>query len=408
MTMWSFSSLKGALPGRANRSSKRPEQDTAAPTVSAEEPTDEARDHPPSRVGIGRASGTAPANAYVADLNKEQNVSLGAQSYEESRLRKFEGILSKGFVDLQALEAAAWTGIPHILRPRCWRLLLRYEPPSQTRAKPTVKRKRQEYQDMVPAYYDIDNELRSDDDIADLKQVSVDVPRTAPDVPFFQQDPMQATLRRLLYIWGVRHPASGYVQGVNDLVTPFLAVFLSAHFDTDDMSVWQAGDLTEAQLVDAEADSYWCLCKLVERVQDVYTAGQPGIQQCLHQLSELTSRVDSALLSHFDEEGISFFQFAFRWVNCMLIRELPFQVSIRLWDTYLAEGTRFSEFLPYACAAFLLYWSKKLKTMDFQGMILFLQKTPTRAWGYKELEMVLSHAHMLRASFDDSHGHLSK
>lgn len=66
---------------------------------------------------------------------------------------------------------AAWTGIPHSLRPRCWRLLLRYEPPSRTRARPTVKRKRQEYQDMVPAYYDIDNDLRSDDDIADLKQV---------------------------------------------------------------------------------------------------------------------------------------------------------------------------------------------------------------------------------------------
>ncbi len=26
-----------------------------------------------------------------------------------------------------------------------------------------------------------------------------------------------------------RHPASGYVQGINDLVTPFLAVFLSEH-----------------------------------------------------------------------------------------------------------------------------------------------------------------------------------
>lgn len=170
---------------------------------------------------------------------------------------------------------------------------------------------------MVPAYYDIDHALRSDDDIADLKQVpyhlrlkfpfsiahlkfgmpvcvqnvarqavascaqycnltvlgncfnsiqvSVDVPRTAPDVPFFQQDEMQATLRRLLYIWGVRHPASGYVQGVNDLVTPFLAVFLSEHFDTHDMSAWQASRLSAEQLVAAEADSYWCLCKLVER-----------------------------------------------------------------------------------------------------------------------------------------------
>ena len=28
-----------------------------------------------------------------------------------------------------------------------------------------------------------------------------------------------------------RHPASGYVQGINDLVTPFLAVFLLPHME---------------------------------------------------------------------------------------------------------------------------------------------------------------------------------
>ncbi len=27
-----------------------------------------------------------------------------------------------------------------------------------------------------------------------------------------------------------------------------------------------------------------------------------------------------------------------RWVNCLLLRELPFDLGIRLWDTYLAEG----------------------------------------------------------------------
>lgn len=32
---------------------------------------------------------------------------------------------------------------------------------------------------------------------------------------------------RILYIWAIRHPASGYVQGINDLVTPFFVVFLS-------------------------------------------------------------------------------------------------------------------------------------------------------------------------------------
>jgi len=34
-------------------------------------------------------------------------------------------------------------------------------------------------------------------------------------------------LDRVLYIWAIRHPASGYVQGINDLVTPFITVFLS-------------------------------------------------------------------------------------------------------------------------------------------------------------------------------------
>jgi hypothetical protein len=36
-------------------------------------------------------------------------------------------------------------------------------------------------------------------------------------------------LERILYVWAIRHPASGYVQGINDLATPFFEVFLSAY-----------------------------------------------------------------------------------------------------------------------------------------------------------------------------------
>lgn len=32
-------------------------------------------------------------------------------------------------------------------------------------------------------------------------------------------------------MWHMRHPASGYVQGINDIVTPFLIVFLSDYVD---------------------------------------------------------------------------------------------------------------------------------------------------------------------------------
>ena len=57
---------------------------------------------------------------------------------------------------------------------------------------------------------------------------------------------------------------------------------------------------------------------------------------------------------------------AIRWVNCLLLREVPFLLSLRLWDTYLAEGPRMKEFLKYVLAAFLLYWSGQLSKMDFQ------------------------------------------
>ncbi len=55
-----------------------------------------------------------------------------------------------------------------------------------------------------------------------------------------------------------------------------------------------------------------------------------------------------------------------RWVNCLLIREIPFSLAMRLWDTYLAEGVRMKEYLTYVLAAFLLTWSSDLKRMDFQ------------------------------------------
>jgi hypothetical protein len=42
-------------------------------------------------------------------------------------------------------------------------------------------------------------------------------------------------------------------------------------------------------------------------------------------------------VTHLEGNGVEFYQFAFRWMNCLLMRELPFQLVIRLWDTCLAE-----------------------------------------------------------------------
>ena len=83
-----------------------------------------------------------------------------------------------------------------------------------------------------------------------------------------------------------RHPASGYVQGINDLVTPFLAVFLSAHLPGP-MQAWQVGGLSEEDMLCVEADAYFCLSKLLDGIQDHYTHAQPGIQRTVFSMKEL-------------------------------------------------------------------------------------------------------------------------
>ena len=42
-------------------------------------------------------------------------------------------------------------------------------------------------------------------------------------------------LIRILFTWAVRHPASAYVQGINDLCAPLMLVFLSEYVIKADM-----------------------------------------------------------------------------------------------------------------------------------------------------------------------------
>ena len=41
------------------------------------------------------------------------------------------------------------------------------------------------------------------------------------------------------------------------------------------------------------------------------------------------------LASHLDSQNVEFMQFAFRWMNCLLMREITVRNTIRMWDTYL-------------------------------------------------------------------------
>ncbi|PON77713.1 Rab-GTPase-TBC domain containing protein [Parasponia andersonii] len=338
--------------------------------------------------------------------NEIQKSSVGARATDSARLTKFSKVLSGTTIILEKLRELAWSGVPPYMRPNVWRLLLGYAPPNSDRREVVLRRKHLEYLDCVSQYYDIPDTERSDDEINMLRQISVDCPRTVPDVSFFQQEQVQKSLERVLYTWAIRHPASGYVQGINDLATPFLVVFLSEYLEGS-VENWSITDLSPDKVSNIEADCYWCLSKLLDGMQDHYTFAQPGIQRLVFKLKELVRRIDEPVSRHMEEQGLEFLQFAFRWFNCLLIREIPFHLVTRLWDTYLAEGDALPDFLVYIFASFLLTWSDQLQKLDFQELVMFLQHLPTQNWSHQELEMVLSRAYMWHSMFNSSPSHLA-
>lgn len=358
--------------------------------------------------------------------------------------RKFDlnSFDSKSFtVDVDGLRKACWGGIPPALRYECWCLMLGYYPPALHTRKAVVARKRQEYASFVErAHTGIDWELALDvtkegdksvspDDIATMRQIRKDCPRTFNGVYVLQHPRTQLLLERVLFTWALRHPASGYVQGMNDIVLPFLYVVLAEYYyccrsrstsssATDDESL--RGDLRkiiravknekDAELVasrfsdavwmEIEADTYWLSSQFLSSVQSNFTFNQAGTHSMVKQLQSIVERCDSALAKHLEDLGLQFAEFAFRWMNCLLLREFAPSRCVRLFDTYLCEAEAFADFHIYVCAVLVTRWGDLLRQSDeFVFVMQFLQSLPTHGMTDSEIGELTSAAFLLQSLY---------
>uniref|UniRef100_A0ABI7YI42 Rab-GAP TBC domain-containing protein n=1 Tax=Felis catus TaxID=9685 RepID=A0ABI7YI42_FELCA len=305
----------------------------------------------------------------------------------------------------EELRKLSWSGIPKLVRPITWKLLSGYLPANVERRPATLQRKQKEYFAFIEHYYD----SRHDDAHQDTyRQIHIDIPRMSPEALILQPK-VTEIFERILFIWAIRHPASGYVQGINDLVTPFFVVFMCEHIEEEDVDAADVSRVPTDVLRNVEADTYWCMSRLLDGIQDNYTFAQPGIQMKVKMLEELVSRIDEQVHRHLEQHEVRYLQFAFRWMNNLLMREVPLHCTIRLWDTYQSEPEGFSHFHLYVCAAFLGRWRKEiLEERDFQELLLFLQNLPTAHWGDEDISLLLAEAYRLKFAFADAPNHYKK
>lgn len=289
-----------------------------------------------------------------------------------------------------------------------WKILLKYLPTNKETQTLTLKRKREEYE-QLRILYDVNANEFHETEKKIIKLISFDVPRTQPDYPLFHIEPIQKMLTRLLFIWNSRHPASGYVQGINDITTPLIAVFLNDYVELDEdlNSVPEKiSNVKDSDFDCVEADVYWCLCRILDSILDNYTDMQPGTIKALQKIKEITKKMDLELAIHLESNEVDLSPFAFRWVFCLLIREFSLKLGLRLFDTYIADDCGFAVLHIYICAAMILKFGSKIKKMNNNEIMTFLQALPTKNWIEEDLKMLIAEAYVYKSIFEKSQGHL--
>ncbi|XP_070456007.1 TBC1 domain family member 22A isoform X3 [Equus przewalskii] len=321
-------------------------------------------------------SQSLPHSATVALGGTSDSSTLGSSVLSEReafRLDKFKQLLAGPNTDLEELRKLSWSGIPKPVRPITWKLLSGYLPANVDRRPATLQRKQKEYFAFIEHYYDSRNDEAHQDT---YRQIHIDIPRMSPEALILQPK-VTEIFERILFIWAIRHPASGYVQGINDLVTPFFVVFICEYIEQEDVDAADVSRVPADVLRNVEADTYWCMSKLLDGIQDNYTFAQPGIQMKVKMLEELVSRIDEQVHRHLEQHEVRYLQFAFRWMNNLLMREVPLRCTVRLWDTY-------------------------------QELLLFLQNLPTAQWGDEDISLLLAEAYRLKFAFADAPNHYKK
>jgi len=111
-------------------------------------------------------------------------------------------------------------------------------------------------------------------------------------------------------------------------------------------------------------------------------------------------------VAHLERNDVEFKTFAFRWMNCLLMRELPLRLVVRVWDTYIAESRAavrdgFEGFHVYVCAALLDRFKPRLLALETHALLQFLQALDkeTAGWGVGDVEELLSKAYVFTQMF---------
>lgn len=155
-----------------------------------------------------------------------------------------------------------------------------------------------------------------------LHQIVVDVVRTDSHLEFYEDTKNLARMSDILAVYAWVDPATGYCQGMSDLLSPFIVLF------------------------EDNADAFWCFEMLLRRMRENFQMeGTTGVMKQLEALWHILEHVDREMFSHLSQIGAESLHFAFRMLLVLFRRELSFSEALCMWEMMWAAD--FDESLAF-------------------------------------------------------------
>ncbi|XP_064532302.1 TBC1 domain family member 16 isoform X3 [Pseudopipra pipra] len=200
-------------------------------------------------------------------------------------------------------KAIFFGGIDISIRGEVWPFLLHYYSYESTSEEREALRlqKRKEYFEIQEKRLSMTPDEQKDFWRQVQFTVDKDVVRTDRSNQFFrgEDNPNVETMRRILLNYAVFNPATGYSQGMSDLVAPLLAEILD------------------------ESDTFWCFVGLMQNTIFISSPRDEDMEKQLH-------------LCALGEDGLQML-FCHRWILLCFKREFPEAEALRMWEACWAH-----------------------------------------------------------------------
>lgn len=161
-----------------------------------------------------------------------------------------------------------------------------------------------------------DSNIRLDDILE--RQIQLDIPRTYPDLDYFQDESVKCSFENILRATAITCPEVGYVQGMN-----FLIAYLMLHCKTDR---------------DTHRLSLELLTNPKYLLRGLFEEGLPALRLLSGTLKEILEKQDNELYLHLENLGFDEYFFSFQWISTIFAYSMPLDALQLVWDLFFEKG----------------------------------------------------------------------